>query len=296
VAVSDDGEKRAADTERVSGTETKAPAVEADPDWTALITAALAARPPITITAQTFHLGPWASASRPVCVKCSDGEFRVLKGMQAGGRMLFNDQVIARLAQSLGAPVPIPEIVELTQAFIDANASVKHMPAGPCHASAYLDKHSDRQGLAHFSLDANRPRFASLAILYGWAFASDHQQIYPNDPPFIVWSVDHGHFVGPGNPNWTPDLLSTRPTAHADQLITAGTSMKNDELVAAAKPLDRLTSKDMADAVAAPPDAWNVPPVDRIAFAAYMWKRRGELLSAYAQALSAPQKVEAKGE
>jgi hypothetical protein len=53
----------------------------------------------------------------------------------------------------------------------------------------------------------NRPRFAALAVLYGWIPAGDAQLIYRQTVSHLVYSVDHGHFF-PGGPNWTLAGLS----------------------------------------------------------------------------------------
>jgi hypothetical protein len=201
--------------------------------------------------------------------------------------MLFNDQVVARLAQKLRAPVPPPAIVDLPQELIDIEPNIRHMPAGLCHGSTFLDAHSDRQGVGNATVPENRARFASLAILYGWAYATDHQQIYPNAPPFLVSSVDHGHFIGNG-PNWTPDLLASRPPAGADQLIATQASLTADELRQAAAPLAEVLLEDVAAAIAAAPDEWGIPMEHRVALAKYLWKRRGDLLAAYRIQVNVP--------
>jgi len=268
-----------------SGPTETAPAAE--PDWSKLIGAA--PRPEAVAAAQTFHKA-WGSASKPVCVKCSDGIYRVLKAKiddKDSGRGCFNDQVIARLAQKLGAPVPPPSIVILPKVLVDAEPNLKHMPPGPCHASEFRDHHSDRMGVANTGLKENRPRFASLAVLYGWMHASDHQVIYPNDPPPLVLSVDHGHFIGNGSPAWTPEMITARPYASADQTIVTGASLTQEELVEACKPLATITAEEIAEAVGAPPEEWGVSTEHRVALAKYLWKRRTELLTSYAAAPAA---------
>lgn len=249
-------------------------------DWEALLQAA-AATP--KAEAMTFHKGPWASASRPVCMKCEDGIFRVLKGQQAGGRMLFNDQVIARLAQRLGAPVPQPAIVSLSAQLVAAEPRLAHMRPGLCHGLAFLDDHSDRMGITGTDHPPNRDRFARLAVLYGWAHASDHQQIYPNHPPPLVWSVDHGHFVGPGDHNWTVDLIGNRGPAAIDQNLANGAALKLEELVPAVQTLAEVTAYDLAGAIACAPNDWGVAAAERVAFASYMWKRRQDILRVFPQ-------------
>ncbi|MDX2052567.1 MAG: HipA family kinase [Polyangiaceae bacterium] len=251
------------------------------PDWAQLLIAAAGQLPPI-LEAVTFHFGPWGSASAPVCLKCSDGVFRVLKGQQAGGRMLFNDQVIARLAQRIGAPVPKPALVSLPDVLVKAEARLTHMTAGVCHGLEFLDRHSDRLGVAHTDLTENRSRFASLAVLYGWAHASDHQQIYPNEPPPYVWSVDHGHFVGPSEPNWTIAILEARGPAHVDSVLESGAALTKQELTRAVARLGDVSAANLAEDIAAAPAVWGVSAEEKIAFATYMWRRRDDLLRAFA--------------
>lgn len=257
-----------------------------EPNWEALL-GKFMAEPVGSVRATTFHLGPWHSASRPVCVKCDDGVFRVIKGMQAGGRMLFNDQAVARLAQLIGAPVPKPAIVNLPAELIALEPRLAHMPAGLCHGSEFYDGHSDRQTVAFESIPENRPRFARLAILYGWVHASDHQQIYPNAPPHLVLSVDHGHFIGDGGPSWAPDTLERRGPAHQDQIVTTGAKLSGEELRNACLMLQGVTAQQIAEAVAASPSGWGIALEDRTAFARYLWRRRSELISSLIPAAAA---------
>jgi hypothetical protein len=51
----------------------------------------------------TFRRG-WDSAARPVLARGIDTEEYVIKGQQAG-RKIVNDQVVARLGMAIGAPV-----------------------------------------------------------------------------------------------------------------------------------------------------------------------------------------------
>lgn len=48
----------------------------------------------------------------PVLLECNDGGSYVVKGKQAG-RQIVNDQVIAALGRSMGAPVPVPMLVDV---------------------------------------------------------------------------------------------------------------------------------------------------------------------------------------
>jgi hypothetical protein len=173
--------------------------VATEPEWAALIAAAPQA---VVVEATIYHRGPWNSISRPVCVQCADKQFRVIKRPlppNVSGCLLFTDQVVARLAQLIGAPVPEPAIVRLSPALIGLEKNLSHLTAGLCHGSLFLDGHSDRAPVLHIGAPENRTRFARLAVLYGWVYASDHQQIYPTASPHLVLSVDHGHFIGGGS-------------------------------------------------------------------------------------------------
>jgi hypothetical protein len=160
-------------------------------EWARLIAdAADHLEPPIR--AETF-VKKFATASQPVVLACDDGADYVVKGAQAG-RMIVIDQIVARVGDAVGAPVGEPALVDVPATLIAAEPEMAHMAAGIAHGSRWIPNCTDQTGFAHTLVAENRDRFARIAWLYGWVVASDHQFIYSNDAPQIVYTVDHGHF------------------------------------------------------------------------------------------------------
>ena len=245
--------------------------------WTAAINKAIVQQAPC-LAATGYLAGPWNSYSRPVVLTFPDKVNRMVKGRQAGGRALFNDQVIGRLGKQIAAPVPDVCVATLPQSLIDIEPKVAHMPAGSCHACTFFDNYSDRMGVAHHDLPGNRTGLAKLAILYGWVYASDPQLIYRNAPPRTLLSVDHGHFLGDG-PNWTPEVLAGRPAPTPHPWIVDGAKLTPEELKAAAEALRLTTNQALCDAIGSAPVEWDVPISERVALGVYLAKRRLELLN-----------------
>jgi len=137
-----------------------------------------------------------------------------------------------------------------------------------------------RAGFQHGGFErhpANRPRIASLAILYGLAAAADHQVIFRVGGDPLIYSVDHGHFL-PGGPGWTDAGLVRPEDADADPTILGQCGVTDGELSAPLQRLKDLVATDVAEAVAGPPDEWYFPETDRIAVAHYLWSRRDAIL------------------
>jgi hypothetical protein len=141
-------------------------------------------------------------------------------------------------------------------------------------------------GIANTDLEANRSRFASLAILYGWLRSGNEQFVYQNQPPRLVHSTDHGHFFGRGDPVWVIADLNNAPPAVAAETLVSTCALTPADLQAACQPLREVSDKLIAAAVAAPPDEWGISVDERAAMCVYLAKRRGELLTLYAPAKS----------
>lgn len=178
----------------------------AGPDWRQLIADAVAARPQ-PVMAETF-IRKWDTASRPVRLRCADGNNYVVKGQQVG-RMAFNDQVSARLGRAIGAPVPDEvALVQVPAELIAANpGEMAHITPGIGHGTKMIENTSERLAIERNNEPYNRPRFALLCIFFGWLGGSDTQYIYSTEDPYLVYSVDHGHFFH-GGPNWNVTSLA----------------------------------------------------------------------------------------
>jgi hypothetical protein len=244
-------------------------------DWTALLAAGAANRP-APLRAETY-LRSFGSGSRPVLLECSDGGSYVVKGKQAG-RQIVNDQVIAALGRSMGAPVPAPVLVDVPAELIALQPELQHIAPGISHGSTWVPNCSDREALQHIHVQGNNERFALLAVLYGWMLGQDHQFIYANTSPHIVYSVDHGHFF-PSGPDWTLASLSSAGHADLDATITPSVSWENGLLFDVRDRLTNITDEVIAQAVSRPPDDWDLDDSNRSALAGYLSRRRDEMLT-----------------
>ncbi|MCH8002863.1 MAG: hypothetical protein IIA34_14560, partial [Proteobacteria bacterium] len=253
-------------------------------EWRGLIEAAAGSRPE-PVVAETYYRR-WKTASGAVELGCSDGNIYVVKGLrndQEQGRMMFNDQVTARLGALIAAPVPDVGLVQVSAELIAANPDPKeqmgHMKPCTAHGSLRIDDVTERVNALDHG-DDNRERFASLAMLFGWLLAGDRQFIYKKSPPHLVYSHDHGHFF-PGGPNWTVSNLQKAGPATAEQALVNHFKFKADELGRAYAPLGDLTPEMLAAALAAPPQDWGVTLDERVVLAEYLERRRAELAGAH---------------
>lgn len=246
-----------------------------DEYWQRLIATAGSERPGL-ITAHTF-LKKWGTYSRPVLLACDDGNEYVVKGQHAG-RGIVNDQVIGRLGSAIGAPVGDVALVYIPDALVAAEPAMSDIKPGISHACRWIPGCTEREHIVHTTVPENRGRFAALALVYGWVHAQDHQFIYTNDPPHLVYSVDHGHFF-PNGPDWTIQSLGTAAAATPDPTLIAGCSLSNTELASAVGALGSISDAQIASAVASPPDEWGLTEPERVALASYLRSRRDQIVS-----------------
>jgi hypothetical protein len=240
------------------------------PDWSRLLRAAAKDRP-LAIRAETF-VQKFPTSSSPVRLICGDEEEYVVKSMHAG-RMIVTEQVVGRLGETCGAPVGLPALIDVPAGLIDAEPEMAHMTPGLAHGSRWIP------GCTHGGFDhmaANRSRFAELALLYGWTLASDHQFIYRNDAPHLVYSVDHGGFFA-GSTGWTAESLRGAPAAAPDVQIVANVGLQDEDLHEAQDRLADVDDEGVAYAVAVPPDEWGMSEDERVALAQYLATRRDTL-------------------
>jgi len=151
----------------------------------------------------------WDTTCRPVQVTCDDGNDYVIKGRNTG-RSAFNDQVVGRIAYAIGAPVAEVGLVDVVPELIAINSKgMKHLWPRTAHGSRFVPGCTGSEWFRYIDLLENRPRFALLAIIYGWIVGSDRQFSYANDPPHSVYSFDHDAFFH-GGPGWTSRRSPTR--------------------------------------------------------------------------------------
>ncbi len=232
-------------------------------------------KPPVM--ALTF-LRAWGSVSAPVLVSAADGHQYVVKGRH-NGRMIVNDQLIGLLGCALGAPVGEVALVNVPDQLVVAEPCMAHLSPGVCHGSRFVPGCSDdREEIQPVDMDANRARFAGLAVLYGWICASDHQVIYRKSSPKLVYSVDHGHFF-PGGPQWTAASLVGAGPASPDPIIMSRCGLNPADLSNARERLVVITDEVIAEAIAAIPADWDFPTDDRAAMGKYLAGRRDGILA-----------------
>jgi hypothetical protein len=248
-------------------------------DWATLIdeatSGAQAARRAIR------HEGGIGTASSPQKFLCDDNALYAVKfsGNNHGdGKAIFTEQVVGLAGKLIGAPVAAVELVEVASALTDAlrqDPTLTFAQPGLHHGSRWVGNNvSDRLGLEIQYVPTNRERFGALDVLYCWIpCTSDHQWIYDNDPPNLVYSVDHTPFF-PGGSDWTAaGLAGSAANVSSDpQLATLGLD-GNDRMIAVTK-LQDVTEAQIAAVVAQPPDEWGVTPDERCAIASYLWARR----------------------
>jgi hypothetical protein len=255
-----------------------ADAPETPVDWKDLVACALAAGPEPAVLGETF-IGILPGGSRARSIKCSDGHVYAVKGQQVG-RAISNDCIAANLAALIGAPVPPSAIVEMRQELISTSPELAHFAAGTAHGSRIMEDCRDGGGIEHVDTGANRKRFASLAIFNGWLSHNDRQFLYHKTSPFTVYSADHGHFF-PGGPNWSVASLQQAGPAVADQDIVNACQLTADDLRQACEPLKAVKPEQIAQALASAPIQWGVTADEREELAAYLAKRRSELVSTH---------------
>lgn len=195
--------------------------------------------------------------------------------------MIFNEHVAGRLGALVGAPIPPIALIEVPQELNDLNPSMSHFHAGTAHGLRSITNVSERiNDISYSQQPENRLRFAALAVFHAWLLAGDRQFLYQNEPPNLVYSVDHGHFF-PGGPTWTTGGLASAPTATlADDLI-ATCALTKHELSPAVAALNAITAEQIAEAVGKPPSTWGVDLSERIELARYLWRRRAEISAAF---------------
>lgn len=229
------------------------------------------------IRAHTFRRA-WESASRPRQLVCEDGHDYVVKGSHLK-RTVVNDRLVGLLGHAIDAPIPRLALIDVPEELAQAEPRIAPIRAGIHHGTRYVPgTRDDREEFAPTALDVNRARFATLAVLYGWIGANDHQVIYLKDSPQLVYSVDHGHFF-PNGPDWTISALQTAGVATPDQTVINKCGLNTNDVRAACTDLRSAGPDRIAKSIAMVPDEWWDDRNERVAMAVYLEGRRQALLS-----------------
>lgn len=227
------------------------------------------------VQAVSFLKG-WRTKAEPVWLKCSDGENYVVKGRQAG-RQIVNDQIVARLGIALAAPVGLPKLVEVSSELIEIEPRLSHFLPGIAHGSLWIPDCFDEYELLGTGEPENRPRYARLAVLYGWVTANDRQFLFSKNPPRLVHSVDHGHFFA-GEPDWTSNSLKDNLNpAIPDDFKSCCFSF--DEFKIMKDALQSVTEEQILQAVASVPEEWELTMDEREILVEYLLTRQKKLVS-----------------
>ncbi len=237
------------------------------------------ANPEEPIIATTIRRG-WKSSAKPVLVRGIDGNDYVVKGKQAG-RQIINDRVVAKLGQAMQAPVGEPYLIEISPELIEINPEFSYLAPGIAHGTKFIPNCSDdRELFLHVDKSKNLERFASLAILYGWMYASDHQFIYKKQSPRLVYSVDHGNFFV-GSPEWTIERLCRQVAPAApDHLIGTTYRLDPTDLDCEVFGLqEEISDQTIVQAVGGVPEEWGITIDERLALVEYLIKRHDELIT-----------------
>jgi hypothetical protein len=237
------------------------------------------ANPEEPIIATAIRQSLLQTSSKPVRIRGIDGNEYIVKGKQAG-RQIINDQVVARLGQVMNAPVGEPCLVEISQDLLDLEPEFSYLATGIAHATKFIPNCSDDHGEFLFAnSSANHSRFASLAVLYGWIYADDHQFLCENQSPRLVYSVDHGHFFV-GGPDWTSEHLSIYvDPAQPDHLLVRNCKLNNEDLIPALAALERISEQTIVQVVGGVPEEWGISIDERLTLVEYLIKRKHELLA-----------------
>ncbi|MGK7930389.1 MAG: hypothetical protein AB4041_02995 [Microcystaceae cyanobacterium] len=242
-------------------------------NWRQALELALTA--PISSLKAVSYTKAWRTKSEPVLLKCENNQDYVVK-TQLAGRQIINDQIVARLGQLLDAPVGIPKIILISQDLIDIEPHLKDYPVGKAHGTQWIPDCFDEWTLIATSEPKNRLRLVLLAILYGWTIANDHQFLFKQNPPRLIYSVDHGHFF-PNKPNWTINALLNAPSACLDPYFNQ-CGFSDQELSYAYQQLENITPIQLIDVIAAIPTEWNITIEERGVMIEYLIKRQQTLL------------------
>lgn len=232
--------------------------------------------PPQAVTAVTYHRN-WSTASKPALLECDDGHLYVVKGRQ-NRKMIVSDRLVGLLGALIEAPVGEVILVDVTPSLIALERGLAHFAPGISHGNRFIEGCTDREK-SLILVEENRPRFAALAILYGWTDPGDRQFIYSKSDPQLVYSVDHGHFFPGSATDWkTMDLDKASNPARPHEEFVRAASLTTQDLRAAARPLDQVSNQAIAGVVQSIPDDWPFDDAERVAVAEFFATRRDQIV------------------
>ncbi len=223
-----------------------------------------------TVEVDTGHGQAGSGASQPQMMSGSAGKYAVkLVNNPQGSRVLFNEQVVGRLAARLGMPCPVVSVVDVT---VEGASGVHFVgdgdgQPGPAHGSAWLEG-VNQVGLdVALAVPGNRSRYTQLMVLFTVVRNVDPQYVYEVGPPHHLYSVDHGHALL-GNVWSSGQLDAAVPPAEIG--LHNAEPLDRSATAAVLRELEMLTDADIARLVSCIPDSWGVPIEDRLAAARFL--------------------------
>jgi hypothetical protein len=247
-------------------------AMAVSPDWAALLAATAEPQP---VHAKRHLRGPIASSfSRPHVYLGEDDEEYVVKFRRPDQlRAVASDQVVGRAGRLIGAAVGHVVAIHIDMDLLPSGED--ESAADVSHGCIVVPQHVDG-GIAH--VEANRERLASLAVLYTWTRASNHQLIYQqNGAVPVVYSVDHGHFLPPDSQWHAAALDAEADPASLDPWFTSQ-GISRADCIEAANRLGQVTPQQVVEAVRSARAEWEITDEDRLALCRYLWRRREKTL------------------
>jgi hypothetical protein len=245
-------------------------------DWPALIKRA-DARALQSIEAR-IHVGPAGSGgSQAQRFTCADGRDYAVKDPNNPQdlRVLFNDQVGARVARLVGAPVPAARVVDVPAAVAATItfSNGKVAAGGACHGSQWIERdvRSAPNGATHTTPTENAPRYAALGVLFTLIHNTDRQFLYATTTPRVVYSVDHGHSFG-GSPSWTASSLSSAAVPGTIDWVS-GVAPTPGDVRPILRRLRGVSPSRLATVVGGVPMTWGVSDDERVAVLDYLCGR-----------------------
>jgi hypothetical protein len=245
--------------------------------WRGVILGA-ATRPPRVLQALTPVLR-LRGTTRAVLADCEDGNRYVIKGRQVM-RPLIADHIVGRLSALIGGPIPAVELINVPAELVQPRSFFEHFEPGIGHGSLYLAGCRDSRWILYPDDPGNPERFAVLSVLFGWVDPEDRQFLYNSTSPHRVYSADHGRFLA-GSTDWTADSLRGASAATLDEWFMTEVRMGRSMLKDAVQRLARVTDSEIAQAVSGLPEEWGITLDERMALAAYLARRRDDLLAEF---------------
>ena len=190
-----------------------------------------------------------------------------------GSRVLFNEQVVGRLAERLEMPCAQVSVVDVS-ADAASGISFGGTPAfpGPSHGSHWLED-VDQVGNLSETLDVagNHERLTELMVLFTVVMNTDPQYVQQTGAGRHIYSVDHGHALG-GN-SWTKEILETAPLPIAFESPVGAPTLDAATLTKVRRSLELLTRDEVNLLVGCVPAEWGLREDEREAAATFIWAR-----------------------